>query len=200
MQQTSDRAERTAPGARDAARFAREALPYQRQLYPAALRLTRNASDAEDLVQETLTKAYAAYGQFAPGTNMRAWLHKILANTFINAYRKKRREPAQAATGVPGDWQQADGSPVAPPARSAEAEVLDRLSDSEILGALRALPAEFRTAVYLADVEGYRYAEIAELMGTPVGTVMSRLHRGRARLRAALAPYAPRPALAARPG
>ena len=200
MQQIRDRADPVAPGTRDAGRFAREALPYQRQLYPAALRLTRNASDAEDLVQETLTKAYAAYGQFTPGTNMRAWLHKILANTFINAYRKKRREPPQASTGLPGDWQQADGSPVAEPARSAEAEALDRLPDSEILAALRALPAEFRTAVYLADVEGYRYAEIAELMGTPVGTVMSRLHRGRARLRAALAQYAPRPGLSAQPG
>jgi RNA polymerase sigma-70 factor (ECF subfamily) len=128
-------------------------------------------------------KAYAAFHQFMPGTNLRAWLHRILANTFINSYRKKRREPLAAlSTDFQEDWQSGT-DPLAGPARSAEAEALDRLADSEILRALRDLPEEFRTAVYLADIEGYPYREIAEIMGTPVGTVMSRLHRGRRKLR-----------------
>jgi RNA polymerase sigma-70 factor (ECF subfamily) len=154
------------------AAFEQDVVPFMGQLYPAALRMTKNASDAEDLVQETIAKAYAAYHQFRPGTNLRAWLHRILANTFINGYRKRRREPASA--------------------RSAEAEALDRLADSEILDALRDLPEEFRVAIYLADIEGYPYKEVAEMMGTPIGTVMSRLHRGRSRLRKRLARYAPR--------
>jgi RNA polymerase sigma-70 factor (ECF subfamily) len=163
------------------------------QLYPAALRMTKNASDAEDLVQETIAKAYAAYHQFRPGTNLRAWLHRILANTFINGYRKRRREPASATLGADfqEDWQ-VGADPLSPPARSAEAEALDRLADSEILDALRDLPEEFRVAIYLADIEGYPYKEVAEMMGTPIGTVMSRLHRGRSRLRKRLARYAPR--------
>jgi RNA polymerase sigma-70 factor (ECF subfamily) len=173
------------------AAFEQDVVPFMGQLYPAALRMTKNASDAEDLVQETIAKAYAAFHQFRPGTNLRAWLHRILANTFINGYRKRRREPlAQLGADFSGDWQ-AGADLVAPPARSAEAEALDRLADSDILRALRELPEEFRVAVYLADIEGYPYKEIAEMMGTPIGTVMSRLHRGRSRLREKLAKYAP---------
>jgi RNA polymerase sigma-70 factor, ECF subfamily len=149
------------------ARFERDVLPALSRLYPAALRMTRNASDAEDLVQETSAKAYAAFHQFKPDTNLRAWLNRILANTFI------------------------DGDPLAQRARSAEAEAMDRLGDDEIARALLDLPEAFRTTVYLADVEGYPYKEIAEIMGTPVGTVMSRLHRARGRLREALADRAP---------
>jgi RNA polymerase sigma-70 factor (ECF subfamily) len=152
--------------------------------------MTRNPTDAEDLVQETSVKAYAAFHQFRPGTNLKAWLHRILANTFINGYRKRRREPRQATVGDYADWH-AQGDPLVSAARSAEAEALDRLADSEILRALRDLPEEFRVAVYLADIEGYAYKEIAEIMGTPIGTVMSRLHRGRGRLRDKLAAYAP---------
>src|SRR6266478_7461439 len=172
------------------ARFEREVVPQLSQLYPAALRMTRNPTDAEDLVQETSVKAYAAFHQFRPGTNLKAWLHRILANTFINGYRKRRREPRQATASDYADWH-AQTDPLAPTARSAEAEALDRLADSEILRALRDLPEEFRVAVYLADIEGYSYKEIAKIMGTPIGTVMSRLHRGRGRLRDKLAPYAP---------
>jgi RNA polymerase sigma-70 factor (ECF subfamily) len=170
--------------------FEQDVVPVLGQLYPAALRMTRNPTDAEDLVQETSAKAYAAFHQFRPGTNLRAWLHRILANTFINSYRKRRREPRQASSGDFQDWQ-VPADPLAPQARSAEAEALDRLADSEILRALRDLPEEFRVAVYLADIEGYAYKEIAEIMGTPIGTVMSRLHRGRGRLRAKLAAYGP---------
>jgi RNA polymerase sigma-70 factor (ECF subfamily) len=174
-------------------RFEQDVVPFLGQLYPAALRMTRNPSDAEDLVQETSVKAYAAFHQFMPGTNLRAWLHRILANTFINSYRKKRREPLAALSAdFQEDWQSGT-DPLAGPARSAEAEALDRLADSEILRALRDLPEEFRTAVYLADIEGYPYREIAEIMGTPIGTVMSRLHRGRGKLRQRLASYAPKP-------
>jgi RNA polymerase sigma-70 factor (ECF subfamily) len=172
-------------------RFERDVVPFLGQLYPAALRMTRNPTDAEDLVQETSAKAYAAFHQFRPGTNLKAWLHRILANTFINGYRKRRREPRQATATELTDWR-VPADPLAASARSAEAEALDRLADSEILRALRDLPEEFRVAVYLADIEGYAYKEIAEIMGTPIGTVMSRLHRGRGRLRDKLAAYAPR--------
>jgi RNA polymerase sigma-70 factor (ECF subfamily) len=171
--------------------FERQVRPYLAQLYPAALRMTRNTSDAEDLVQETLAKAYVAFHQFTPGTNLRAWLHKILANTFVNSYRKARRQPALAASSdLPEEWR-AGSDVLAPVVRSAEAEALDRLGDSEVLRALRDLPTDFRTAVYLADIEGYPYREVAAMMGTPIGTVMSRLHRGRDRLRRALAAYGP---------
>src|ERR1700751_2706236 len=163
-------------------RFERDVVPQLSQLYPAALRMTRNPTDAEDLVQETSVKAYAAFQQFTPGTNLRAWLNRILTTTFINVYRKRRREPQQALGGDLQEWQMpADRPP--PPVPSAEAEALDRTTDSDLLRALRDLPGEFRTAVYLADIEGYPYRDITEIMGTPVGTVMSRLHRGRRKIR-----------------
>jgi len=175
--------------------FEQDVVPFMGQLYPAALRMTKNPSDAEDLVQETIAKAYAAFSQFRPGTNLRAWLHRILANTFINGYRKRRREPMRASTAEFGEDWQAGVDRLSTPARSAEAEALDRLTDSDILRALRELPEDFRVAIYLADIEGYPYREVAEMMGTPIGTVMSRLHRGRSKLRAKLARHAPRPGL-----
>ena len=168
--------------AENRARFERDVVPQLSQLYPAALRMTRNPTDAEDLLQETSAKAYAAFHQFRPGTNLRAWLNRILTTTFINVYRKRRREPQQALGGDLQEWQMS-ADRLAPPAASAEAEALDRTTDSDLLRALRELPNEFRTAVYLADIEGYPYREIAEIMGTPVGTVMSRLHRGRRKIR-----------------
>jgi RNA polymerase sigma-70 factor, ECF subfamily len=171
--------------------FEQQVRPYLAQLYPAALRMTRNTSDAEDLVQETLAKAFIAFHQFTPGTNLRAWLHKILSTTFVNSYRKTRRQPVLAVgPELPDGWQQGSEA-FAPVARSAEAEALERMGDSEVLRALRDLPTDFRTAVYLADIEGYPYREVAAMMGTPIGTVMSRLHRGRDRLRRALAAYGP---------
>ena len=163
-------------------RFERDVVPELSQLYPAALRMTHNPADAEDLVQETSAKAFAAFHQFRSGTNLRAWLYRILINTFINGYRRRRREPQEAACGELQEWQ-FPVDPLAPGPRSAEVEALDRMPDSDIFRALRDLPAEFRVAVYLADIEGYAYKEIATIMGTPIGTVMSRLHRGRSRLR-----------------
>jgi RNA polymerase sigma-70 factor (ECF subfamily) len=169
--------------------FEAQVRPYLGQLYPAALRMTRNPADAEDLVQDTLAKAYTAFGTYTPGTNLRAWLHKILANTFINSYRKRKREPAIAPGADPAaDWHPGT-DPLAGPARSAEAEALERLTDTTILDALRQLPPEFRTTIWLADVEGYPYREVAALMGTPLGTVMSRLHRARGKLRHTLATH-----------
>jgi RNA polymerase sigma-70 factor, ECF subfamily len=174
-----------------AARFERDAVPYRRQLYSAALEMTRNASDAEDLVQETFARAYASFHQFKPGTNLRAWLYRIEANTFLNTCRKRKREPLQVLSGeLHGDLP-ARTHPISPPTQSAEAEALEPLADSDILCALRELPEEFRAVVYLADIVGYRHKEIARIMRTPLGTVMSRLHRGRTRLRQKLAAYSP---------
>jgi RNA polymerase sigma-70 factor (ECF subfamily) len=168
--------------------FEREFGPCRRQLYPTALRMTGNSSDAEDLVQDTMARAYAGLASFTPGTNGRAWLFRIMANAFINTRRRRQRRPLEVLS------PDIDGQPGPPVARlpvdiaarsspSAEDEVLNRFSQSEVRAALAELPVGFRTAIYLVDGEGYSYRDAAEMIGVPIGTVMSRLHRARKRVR-----------------
>lgn len=173
------------------ARFREEALPLLDQLYGAAMKMTRNPQDAQDLVQETFLKAYSAFASYQAGTNLKAWLYRIMTNSYINTYRKKQREPYLGVVEQLEDWQLGGAeSTTAMSSRSAEAEAIDRTPDSVVTDALNALPEDFRMAVYLADVEGFSYQEIADIAEVPIGTVMSRLHRGRARLRKALGEYA----------
>jgi RNA polymerase sigma-70 factor, ECF subfamily len=175
--------------------FEREVVQFRKDLYPVALRMTRNPSDAEDLVQETMTRAYVGIKHFTPGTNARAWLFRIMSNTFINTCRKRKREPVHVLSGefdsscATSPSQAAHGRPGSAP--SAESEVLEQFTYSDFREALAKLPESFRTAIYLADVEGYSYKDIADMVGVPLGTVMSRLSRARKRLRVHLAAYAP---------
>lgn len=174
-----------------AARFERDAMGYLDQLYGAGLRMTRNPADAEDLVQDTYAKAFASFHQFTPGTNLKAWLYRILTNSYINTYRKRQRQPQSSGGDQIEDWQLARAEAhTSDGLRTAEMDALDRMPDSAVTDAMNALSPDFRLAVYLADVEGFSYKEIATIMGTPIGTVMSRLNRGRNQLRTALADYA----------
>ena len=171
--------------------FEEQALPLMPQLFGAALRWTRNPSDAEDLVQETFAKAYAAWDKFEQGTNLKAWLFRIMTNTHINLYNKRSKDQAKTALDELEDWQIGGGeSLTSVTTRSAEAVALDNMPATIIRNAMDQLPEEFRMVVYYAVVEGLPYAEIAEVMDTPVGTVMSRLHRGKKMLRSLLHEYA----------
>jgi RNA polymerase sigma-70 factor (ECF subfamily) len=170
----------TLPTMADQANFENDAMQYAPQLYSAALRMTRNPADAEDVVQETFLKAYRAYDSFTEGTNLKAWLYRILTNTYINKYRKKQRRPNEVELGELQDLYlykrlgEHSGAQV-----SAESEALDLFVDEDIIEALESLPENFRLPVLYADVEGFSYKEIAEILDVPIGTVMSRLHRGR---------------------
>ncbi|MDQ1380057.1 MAG: polymerase sigma-70 factor, subfamily [Actinomycetota bacterium] len=179
----------------DQATFAEQAMPYMSALYAAALRMTRNPSDAEDLVQETFLRAYRGFGGFHEGTNLKAWLYKILTNTFINQYRAKKRRPDQVDLDDVEDFyifRRLGGLEAAEATRTPEAEVLEGIPDSEVKEALESIPEQFRMAVILADVEGFSYKEIADILDVPIGTVMSRIHRGRRALQKKLWDYAER--------
>jgi RNA polymerase sigma-70 factor (ECF subfamily) len=173
----------------DQAQFAELAMEHMGSLYSAALRMTRNPSDAEDLVQETYLKAYRAFGSFKEGTNLKAWLYRILTNTFINSYRARKRRPEQTDIDDVEDlylYRRLGGLEAASVGRSAEEEVLEHFTESDVKEAVEALPEQFRLAVLLADVEGFSYKEIADILDIPIGTVMSRLHRGRKALQKTL--------------
>jgi RNA polymerase sigma-70 factor, ECF subfamily len=173
----------------DQATFTDVAMEHMPGLYSAALRMTRNRADAEDLVQETYLKAYRAFGGFQQGTNLKAWLYKILTNTFINSYRSRKRRPEQTELDEVEDlylYRRLGGLEAVAASRSAEEEVLDHFTDADVKAAVEELPEQFRMAVLLADVEGFSYKEIAEILDIPIGTVMSRLHRGRKALQKAL--------------
>ena len=173
----------------DQAEFEDQAMEFMPSLYTAALRMTRNAADAEDLVQETYLKAYRAFATFQQGTNLKAWMYRILTNTFINSYRSKKRRPEETEIEEVEDlylYRRLGGLEAAAAGHSAEDEVLDRITDDEVKQALESLPEQFRMTVLLADVEGFSYKEIAEILDVPIGTVMSRLHRGRKALQKAL--------------
>jgi RNA polymerase sigma-70 factor (ECF subfamily) len=171
-------------------RFERDALAFTNQLYAAALRYTKNPDDARDLVQDTYLKAFASFHQFEPGTNLKAWLYRVLTTTFINNYRKTQRQPLVSHAELE-DWQIAEAaSHTSDQGKSAEVEALEKMPDSDVKRALQEIPEEFRMAVYFSDVEGFSYKEIAEILDIPTGTVMSRLHRGRKQLRALLMDYA----------
>ncbi len=170
-------------------RFEDEVLPHLDRLYSAAMRYTRDPTDAQDLVQETVAKAYRSFHQYRPGTNLKAWLYRILHTTYISMYRKAQRRPQESLQDEIDDFSFYDAV-ARPDTGSAEHAVLEALTSEQIKQAMADLPESFRMAVYLADVEGFAYKEIAEIMDTPVGTVMSRLHRGRKALQKALATYA----------
>lgn len=168
-------------------RFEDEALPLLDQLYGAALRMTRNPTDAQDLVQDAYMKAFQAFASFKPGTNLKAWMYRILTNAYINNYRKAQRRPAESSGEDLTDWQMAEtASHHSTGLESAEVEALKNIPDTRIQDALMGLAEDYRMVVYYADVEGLPYKDIAEIMDTPIGTVMSRLHRGRKQLRAKL--------------
>ena len=177
----------------DQSRFAELAMEHMGSLYSAALRMTRNAADAEDLVQETYLRAYRGFGGFQEGTNLKAWLYRILTNTYINAYRAKQRRPDESDLDDVEDlylYNRLGGLEAARAGRSAEDELMDMFSEAEVKAAVESLPEGFRMAVLLADVEGFSYKEIAEILDIPIGTVMSRLHRGRRALEKALYEFA----------
>src|SRR3954469_6349014 len=177
----------------DQATFADQAMPLMSSLYSAALRMTRNPSDAEDLVQETYLKAYRGFGGFQEGTNLKAWLYRILTNTFINSYRAKKRRPEESELEEVEDlylYRRLGGLEAAEAGRSAEDELLEHMTDFEVKEAIESLPEQFRVAVLLADVEGFSYKEIADITDVPIGTVMSRLHRGRKQLQSRLWDFA----------
>ncbi len=184
----------------DQATFAAAAMPFMDQLYSHALRMTRNPADAEDLVQETYLKGYRAYESFEEGTNLRAWLFRILTNSYINPYRKKQRRPGESDLGDVEElylYRRLGGAETSTLGRSAEDELLDRLTEAEVKQAIEDLPEQYRHAVLLADVEGFAYKEIAEILDVPIGTVMSRLHRGRKRLQEQLYEFGRRRGLVA---